>query len=173
MSDLSLGGPGGLNWSNPSPVYILGEYRSNGMLFYGVHPVTVADFEALNAYMNGNPYSVDRRTLKGRYHPDWKTYGDVVSRSDPKFRSGGLGSDIYELQKVGSGVQFRTDPMWYTNKQGVFVNGVPGDIGEYHGIEDGGYMDYFEGPEPGSPAAEILGDGAYFWDIDNGWYAVR
>ena len=174
MSGLTLGGPEGLRWSNPSPVYVGGQYRSDGMLFIGYGPVTINDLKELDEYMNGKSYGIDQRTLVGRWAENWTTYGDVLSQTKPEHMMGGKGSTPYMMQKVGAGVSFTDEPIWHTDINGYFVKAVPQAFGEgaYHTIFTDGYGDNFEGPMPGSQAEELL-QGNYHFDPVDGVYFSR
>lgn len=181
MSDLSLGG-GGFppNWGQPSPVYVYGEYRTDGLIWLGTGPATSADIEALYDVKPGA--AIDSGTLVGTYAWDWISFSEkvILLQGGTPRRMGGIGSQVYEYQHVGGGdgVTFRKESegkMWYINKAGDLVNGIPPDnAGAYHWVDvGGGYRDAHEGVEQGSAADQILGRGEFFWDESRRLYDVR
>ena len=172
MSDLSLGGGGELTWSYPSPVYISGEYRLGGMVWMGKQEATVEDIEAMRNYY-GPDAEVDKTSLCGLWCWRWSSLFTRHSTGQP---AGGIGSQTYELQHVGdgAGALFAKDDIWYTTCLGEFVKGVPPEAGCYHLKYVGdGYHDAYEGPEVGSPADLIRGNGEFYWDDERKLYDVK
>jgi len=182
MSELTTGGSLPPNWGYPSPVYVGGEYRTDGMIWMGKERATEADIEALNEAV-GATAGVDDGTLVGIYSPLWITFADKVAflqGNPPTSRMGGLGSQNYENQLVGEsdGALFRkpTDgDMWYTTTEGNLVYGIPPDnAGCYHNVYVGdGYYDPTEGVAQGSAADKILGRGEFYWDEKRRLYDVK
>ena len=171
MSDLSLGG-GISKWSQPSPVYINGEYVTGGMVWMGNQRVTLDDIQLLKNEM-GDSVKIDRGSLVGLYHWAWTS---LWTRYSSGQSAGGVGSEPYELQHVGEGqgAQFTKEPIWYVDCSGEFVNGIPPEAGCYHMVMvGGGYMDAVEGPEPGSPADKARGNGTFYWDDERKLYDVK
>ena len=175
MSDLGLGG-GTLppNWGIPSDVYIGGSYRNDGVIWMGKQAVTVADIVALAEATSEN-VKIDWRSLVGLYHRSWTTFFNQHKPGATPM--GGEGSKLYELKLVGeagNGVDFAEKAIWYTNADGHMVSGIPPNAGAYHMKYVGdGYYDAYEGPEPGSVAATMLGDGEYYWDAERALYDIK
>ncbi len=157
------------NWSNPSPVYRNGKYVTNGMVWVGLQQATEGDIEALKE-ATGGIADVDEASLVGRYHPDWSSNASLEKPRNA--RMGGLGSETYQLQKVGEGVRFSDEPMWL-RRGGEMVYDSPID-GAYHVAKVGvTYTENRDGPEPGSEADVYLGDGEFYFDHKNGWWDVK
>lgn len=172
MSDLGLGGTFPDNWSHPRSVYVNGQYLDDGFIWVGKNPVTVADVVAL-ADAVGDKVKIDWRSLVGLYNRSWSTlFNKLTPGATP---TGGEGSQAYENQLVGEsqGVIFTKSPIWYYDSDGKMVTGIPGNAGEYHKKYVAGYEDIIEGPEPGSVAATMLGDGEYYWDAERALYDIR
>ena len=178
MSDLSLGGTG-LMWSNPSPVYIDGEYVNGGMVWFGYEQCTTKDQQDWVDFLNtdgGNrtidDVKWDYDSFVGRFHKDWTSLHYTHSTGGSK--PGGLGSHTYETQHVGAGVQFAKAPIWHYTAEGALVKELPENAGAYHSVDvGGGYSDNHAGPAPDSPAAEYLGGGDYYFNESDGWYEVE
>ena len=174
MSDLGTGPAGPANWAYPVKIYVNGKYIHDGMWWMGKEAVTVADIVAL-ADAFGSDVDVDTRTLVGRHNRSWST---LFNKHNPgAVPSGGEGSTCYELKLVGeegNGVQFSKDGIWHYDADNNFIKGIPGCAGEYHKAYAGdGYYDSYAGPEPGSVAATMLGDGEYYWDAERALYDIR
>lgn len=181
MSELTLGGGKATwdsRWSKPSPKYINGVYRSNGMVFIGKTPASEKDYDTLKAIMRGKPYRIDILTVGGLWDAAWTTYADLLARTPPEHMMGGFGSAIYMMQKMFEGVRITENPIWLhgTDEDGVHTMDkiVPPNYGAYHMVHVGdGYMDAYEGAEPDSQADKYIGDKDIFFDDENGWYAVE
>ena len=159
---------------------------NDGLVYVGKKPMTDKHVEALMAFLVAtNGYTgpvppIDPLSVVGRWHPDWSSAYEEASDGEPY---GGLGSPVYETQKVGTGVKFTEadKPIWYREKIGGeflphdgMVKGVPPNYGAYHTHDfgDGMTTENREGPKPGSQAERRLGDGEYSFDGENGWYIV-
>ena len=170
MSDLTLGG-NGLDWGAPAPVYMDGRYQTGGLIWLGTRAATEADKQAARDYYKRQNILFDEGTLVGTYHWAWN---DFAWRHGAAKKLGGIGSEVYEMQKVGQGVQFTSNAIWYTNSDNKLVKGIPPQAGAYHYVDvGGGYRDAHEGPEPGSPADVYRGSGEFYWDEDQYLYDVR
>lgn len=184
MSDLTLGGPD-IPWSHPSPWYNPSskKYEHDGMVFYGLDKATQEDLDTLNDYLSGTrPGSVnlewkdvDHRALVGRYHAKWSNYWyDNDPNVEPHQKPGGLGSDTYERQLVGYGVEFAKEPIWHYDAEGNFIKAIPANMGAYHKYNwPDGYSDLIAGPEPESEAAILLNGGSYGWDDEAQYYIIE
>ena len=188
MSELSLGGHAG-KWSKPSPVYVDGAYHSDGMIWSGNLPMTEADrlalFSMLRRDYEPSAHTIyegksdiemealikmDSASLVGRYDPSYSTYASAHSGHRAK---GGIGSEVYQLQKVGRGVQFTKKKIWRTDAAGEMTKSIPPNCGAYHFKDMGdGYRDAHDGPAPGSKAEKMLGTGHYVWDAKHQWWTV-
>jgi hypothetical protein len=159
--------PGG--WSYPSPVSVNGQMMSDGMIWTGDHPVTEEQMAELTE-TRGHETSIDSLTKVGRWHPNYDTFYHVHNQSAP--RQGGIGSFAYETQKCGKGVVFTKTGIMFHHRNGKYKFGVPHN-GAYHHRMAGDGQEDFAGPEPGSEAEKLLGDGEYFWDNGHQWYDIR
>ena len=179
MSELTTGGPTELMWSNPSPVYIDGEYVTGGMVWFGYEECTKEDQQDWVDFVNSGKGSMtiddfewDYASFVGRYHPDWTSHH--YSNTSGGDKPGGLGSFTYETQHVGAGVQFAKAPIWHYTAEGEYVKEFPADAGAYHSVDvGGGYSDNHAGPAPDSDAAAYLGDSHYYFDETDCWYEVK
>ena len=125
-----------------------------------------------------HPLGIDLLTIKGTLDPDWTSQywrgrdeGDNPDETYYRDCPGGKGSIHYEYQNVGgeyNGVTFAKEEIWCYNADEEMVKEIPGDAGEYHTIDQTNYV----GPEPGSKAEEVLGNGAYVWDEASALYQI-
>jgi hypothetical protein len=171
-------------WSKPSPVFNheTGAYETDGFVWFGTHPVTSDDIWDLYNYLTSSPDStwqdpvemfangahLDRLSLVGTYHPDWSSHNN--QRLDASMRDGGRGSDIYMKQRVGDGVDFTKEPIWFVHPEHGMVKEIPPNCGAH-------YTDWDSvnraGPEPGSEAFKRLGSGTYVWNSTAGMYEIE
>lgn len=167
------------NWSSVNPSFT--GTPTCGWTFHGKESATQEDFAELQAHL---PFPltmdiIDHRTLGGRWDRDWTTGPDLLMGTDPWDMDGGLGSSTYRTQHVGAGVGFRDAPdqvdvpIWHFDPDGNYVKAIL----NYERTGTAFYRDMYNstraGPEPGTEADEILGNGRYVFDEDNGWYVVE
>lgn len=144
-----------------------------GMVWFGRHPATQADKEALAAYFKKDVKDItfDEASLVGTFDANWNSASNA--KRSPSKRSGGLGSFRYEHQKVGNGdqVRFAKRPIFYKTKEGKIVKGIPGRIGEYHRGPKGYNV---EGAKPGTTMYNRIRVGReFFWNNKRKWYSMR
>jgi len=167
-------------WSVPSAAYVAGEYVNGGMVWMEHEAITREQFKESVEYFSdrhtfgatpvpGTPPSeqrYDKLSMVGQYDRSYNSFFYAVDgKRNP---NGGEGSDTYELQHVGKGVKLSQEPVWFF-KDGEYVKEVP--VNGYHLAADGCN---YEGPEPGSEAETLLGDGYYEWDADAAlWIIVQ
>jgi hypothetical protein len=182
MSD-ELGNTYTGTWSYPSPAY--GYHpETDGMVWYGYEPPTEEDYIGLYHDMTSSPESTwtledfyanvhfDVLSLVGRWHPEWNSNWNQHKSNLPDTSSGGLGSDVYKRQRVGSGVKFADEPVWHYNPAGDLVKEVPDNCGAYH--YDSQREVNVAGPQPDSQAAMLLGRrGRYYWDDKNQYWEIE
>lgn len=182
MSDSTLEKTGGGQWSYPSPAYGKNP-ESDGMVWFGFEPPTDDDYLDLYHYMTSAPESTwtladfydnvhfDVYSLVGRWHPLWNSNWNRNKSNLPATSSGGLESDVYQRQRVGSGVKFAKEPVWHYNPEGNLVKEVPDNCGAYHYDSDREVN--VAGPQPGSQADLLLGRrGKYYWDEENQYWEI-
>ena len=165
-------------WSVPSAAYVGGEYISGGMVWMEHERITMEQFKQSVEYfsqphalgatpMPGTPPSeqkYDKLSMVGQYDRSYNSFFYAVDgKQNP---SGGEGSDTYELQYVGNGVKLSQEPVWFFRGD-EYVKEVP--VNGYHYAADGCN---YEGPEPGSEAEKLLGDGSYQWDAENALWVI-
>ena len=157
-------------WGAPVPYYNenTGQWEDAGAVWQGTGEPTEEDY----AILEGGPY--DPMSIVGLYHEDWSTYFDHKNDTDPAKKLGGRGSTAYECQNTGEGVEFWNTTMgdeagYYYTADGKLTWGIPENLGAYHKTPKG----YVEGPEPGSEAEKLLGNGRYAYNGNKGWYVVK
>lgn len=166
-------------WSVPSAAYVGGQYISGGKVWMETYPTTLDHMKESLVYysqphalgatpMPGTPpseQSYDKLSMVGRYDRRYNSFFYAVDgKRNP---AGGEGSDTYELQHVGKGVKLTNEPIWFFNSDGDMVKEVP--VNGYHRTSDDVNR---EGPEPGSEAEKLLGDGSYQWDAENALWII-
>ena len=169
MSDDLTNNPD-IPWSYPSPA---SDGTTDGFVFMGDNRVTIEDFQKLEVYLERDDFdrdSVDGLSLCGLLHRDWNS--NFYSKASGGNKPGGLGSEKYETQYVGDGVKFNKEPIWFNTAAGELVKEIP-EQGYHTTYSDSGDADSYEGPEPGSEADSLLGDGLYKWDEQNGFYIIE
>jgi len=166
-------------WSVPSAAYIGGQYISGGKVWTQKEPVTLEQLkESIEYYskphaLGATPVpgippseqSYDKLSMVGRYDRRYNSFFYAVDgKRNP---TGGEGSDTYELQYVGRGVKLSQEPVWFF-KDGEYVKEVP--VNGYHTTSEDVNR---EGPEPGSEAESLLGDGHYEWDSNEALWLIK
>lgn len=155
------------HWSYPNPAEGH-KPKTKGMVWMGKEEATDADLDELFEMMDGK-VAVDKMSLVGRHAPNYNSYFyHVTEQQNP---NGGKGSKTYEHQKVGSGVDFTDEPIWHINAAGTMVKDVPPNCGAHHYNSEEGVN--YAGPEPGSEAEKLLGDGQYKWGEGRGLYLIK
>ena len=158
-------------WAKPSPVYADGAlYYGDGILWYGLKGgPTEEDYATLKRDMKaqGQPYTVDPRTLVGRHDASWTTAGYEKVDMPAKYRVGGLGSRTYEFQNITPGANIATKKIWIHGEDGTLEKIVPPNSGLYW-IDDEQLPR--AGARPGSAADIYIGDGEIYFD---GLWKVR
>lgn len=154
------------NWSLPAPV----DGKTWGFCWTGREPATEEDLDALDAWMKDKgEYDVDVLTLVGANNREYTAQHYEAKGTPPEDRCGGLGSPVYETQKVGEGVAFLgSKHVWYWASDGVRDFGQVPNLSAYHRTTLGIHA----GPRPGSEAEGLLANGFYEWDDENEYYVV-
>ena len=165
------------NWSWPAG------QNGDGFVFMGMYPCTEDDFQGLFDYLTSSPEStwetledmwragvhVDRLSLVGKYHPDWSSAWQKVKSGSPQ---GGVGSTTYEKQRCGAGVKFTRKAVWcYPDYESNELDRVVPSNYAYHYSEQRGTN--VMGPEPGSEAERLLGDGTYVWNEERAMWEIE
>lgn len=146
-----------------------------GWVFMGLEQPTDEEYQNLYDYMQTNDVTVDEFSLKGRWDPWWTAKIWLANETSTE-KMGGLGSHTYETQKIGQGVQFMAEdkgPIWHINPDGerVYSNLDYDRTGRAYHIDD--WQQSVAGPEPGSEAEQLLGEGEYAWDGVNRWWTIK
>ena len=166
MSDLSTGGSYPEGWSIAQPIHVGGQAVYGKGIWVERLPAKIENIQAIGGFD-----SCDLRSIGGLWSARWSTLYDDYYEVDPSYKSGGLGSAVYQTQKVGDGVKFTKTSIWY-ELDGDYIKGIPPNLGAYHTASTNGETYNSAGPMPGSPAAQLLGDGHYVWNEIQEWYEV-
>lgn len=144
-----------------------------GWVFMGLTEASSNDLQRLYD-QEGTEVEIDTFSICGRWNK-WWTGKQWLANDTTMEKPGGIGSHTYEVQKVGAGVEFKPEDqpgVWHVNPEGQYVM-APID---YPRTGRSFYKDYAGttrcGPNPDSPAAEILGEGSYWWDEEERYWVV-